>query len=131
MRERSNATAVSNEQIIAALLQSGTIREAAQAVNISPRAIYDRMKEDREFRGMYAQAKTDLMRQAVFSISGRLSEAITAVADIMNDPETNAAVRLQAAQTIINNATKFSKWLQEDESHARTEAAGPFDVEAW
>lgn len=130
-RKERNENAVSNEEIIAALLQSGTIREAAQAVHISPRAIYDRMKNDRDFRGEYAAAKTDIMRRAVFSINERLSAAINAVADIMEDPEVNAAVRLQAAQTIINNASKFSKWLQEDESYTRTEATGPFDISTW
>lgn len=125
---KQNAKAVSNEEIIAALLQFGTIREAAEAAGTTPRTIYDRMKNDREFRGEYAEAKNSIIRKAVFSINEKLAQAIDAVSDIMNDPNTNAAVRLQAAQTIINNAAKFNERLTKDESHARSESTDPMDI---
>ncbi len=119
-------TATSDEEIIAALLQSGTIREAADTLNIAPRTIYDRMKS-KDFRGLYSEAKTGIMRKAVFSVNERLGAAVDTVAEIMEDRNVNAATRLQAAQTIISNAGKLSKWLQEDESQTRTEASGIFD----
>lgn len=129
---RKNNTAVSNEQIIAALLQSGTIREAAEATGVSPRTIYDRMRTDRAFRGEYAEAKNSIMRRAVFNLSERLSAAVDTVAEIMEDPNTNPATRLQAAQTILNNASKFNAWLQQGESHARSESSkDPLDVSLW
>ena len=129
---RKNETAVSNEEIIAALLQHGTIREAAQATGVSPRTIYDRMRNDREFRGEYAEAKNSIMRRAVFNMSERLSAAVDTVAEIMADPNTNPATRLQAAQTILNNASKFTAWLQQGESHARSESSkDPLDVSLW
>lgn len=121
-----NETAVSNEEIIAALLQHGTIKEAAAAVGASSRAIYDRMQE-KDFRAEYKAAKADIMRKAVISLNGRIAEAITAIADIMNDPATNPAVRLQAAQTILNNSSKFTERLWKDETEAREEAKGPWD----
>ena len=120
-----NTKAISNEEIIAALLQHGTIREAAEAAGTTPRTIYDRMK-DREFRADYMEAKNDIIRKAVYSINAKLSEAIDAVADIMNDADTNPAVRLQAAQTIINNAAKFAERLTKDERQSRLEAVSPF-----
>ena len=129
---KRNETAVSNEEIIAALLQHGTIREAAEATGLSTRAIYDRMRKDRDFRGEYAEAKNSLMRRAVFSMSERLSAAIDTIAEIMTDTETNPAIRLQCAQTILNNASKFNAWLQQGESHARSESAtDPLDVTLW
>ena len=123
-----NTKAVSNEEIIAALLQYGTIKEAAAAAGTTPRTVYDRMKNDRDFRGEYAEAKNSIVRKAVFSINERLEQAIEAVCDIMNDPETNPAVRLQAAQTILNNAAKFNERLTKDESHARSESTNPMDI---
>ena len=126
--KKSNTKAVSNEEIIAALLQHGTVREAAEAAGTTPRTIYDRMNNDYEFRGQYAEAKSSLVRKAVFSINEKLADAIEAVSDIMNDPDTNAAVRLQAAQTIINNAAKFAERLNKDESHARNEGRDPADI---
>lgn len=125
---RSNTKAISNEEIIAALLQHGTVKEAAAAAGTTPRTIYDRMN-DREFRSEYMEAKNDIIRKAVFSINEKLSAAIDAVVDIMNDKETNPAVRLQAAQTIINNAGKFSDRLTKDEYQSRNEAKNPFDFD--
>lgn len=123
-----NTKAISNEEIIAALLQHGTVREAAEAAGTTPRTIYDRMK-DREFRADYMEAKNDIIRKAVYSINAKLSEAIDAVADIMNDADTNPAVRLQAAQTIINNAAKFADRLTKDERQSRLEAEPPFSFD--
>ena len=59
------AQGVSNEEIIAALLNSGTVKDAAEKVGLTPRTIYSRM-DDREFAAEYAEAKADLIRQAVF-----------------------------------------------------------------
>ena len=124
---KKNNGAVSNEEIIAALLQHGTIKAAADAVGVGMRTIYDRMNE-REFRAEYAQAKNDIVRQAVFSINGKLAQAIEAVADIMTDKEVNPATRLQAAQTIINNAGKFAERLTKDETAARVEGQTGMDA---
>lgn len=120
----TNTKAVSNEEIIAALLQHGTVKEAAAAAGVAPRTIYDRMN-DREFRAEYMEAKNDIIRKAVFSINEKLSAAIDAIVDIMNDKEVNPAVRLQAAQTIINNAGKFADRLTKDEYQSRSEASSP------
>lgn len=121
-----NTRAISDEEIIAALLQNGTVKAAAQAAGTTPRTIYDRMQE-REFIAAYNSAKNDIIRQSVFSINGKLSEAINAVAEIMNDPKVNPATRLQAAQTILNNAGKFSERLAKDEKTARNSAQSALD----
>ena len=119
--------AVSNEEIIAALLASGTVKDAAAKTGMTTRTLYERMS-DREFRAAYNSAKADIVRQAVFSINGKLSAAIDAVAEIMTDKEVNAAVRLQAAQTIINNAGKFADRLTKDESLTAKYTKDPFDL---
>ena len=105
---------VSDEMLVAALLQHSTIAEAAEAAGITPRAFYDRMKSD-EFQGLYCAARTELYRTATLNVNRRLSEAVDCIADIMNDPDTNPAVRLQAAQTIITNAAKFADRLTVEE----------------
>ena len=107
--------AISDEQIIAALLDHGTIRAAAQAAGISERTLYDRMNKG-DFQALYKAAKADLIRAAVLNINRQLQAAIDTVVEVMQDPENNAAVRLQAAQTILNNAGKFAQRLQLDEN---------------
>lgn len=123
-----NAKAISNEAIISALLQHGTIKEAANAAGTTPRTIYDRMQTDRDFRGKYAEAKNGIVRKAIFSINEKLGAAINAVCDIMEDKTVNPAVRLQAAQTILNNAAKFSDRLFTDERRAAKEGTDPLDI---
>ena len=118
--------AVSNEKIIAALMSYATIKDAAAAAGVSTRTIYDRM-QDRGFRSELMTAKTEILRQAVSAMQKRLTDAVEAVAAIMDDPETNPAVRLQAAQTILNNAGKFADRLCRDENNARNEAKDPAD----
>lgn len=120
-----NTKAVSDEEIIAALLQHCTIKEAAAAAGTTPRTIYDRMQE-RSFRAVYMEAKNDVLRRAVFSINEKLAAAVNEVAAIMTDRDTNPAIRLQAAQTIINNAAKFSERLEQSEYASRTLAQDPF-----
>ena len=111
----ANKKTIPDEQIIAALLSHGTIKTAAAAVGLSERAVYDRMNAG-EFQALYKAAKADLIRAAVFNINSQLEAAITTVAEIMSNPDNNAAVRLQAAQTILNNAGKFAQRLQIDET---------------
>lgn len=106
-----------NEQIISALIQHGTVAEAAKAAGVSPRTIYDRM-QDREFIADYKRAKSDIIRSAVFSINGKLSDAISTIADMMQDKDIPPAIRLQAAQTILNNAEKFTNRLDREEHQA-------------
>lgn len=121
--------AITDEQIISALLASGTIAEAAAKVGLSTRAVYDRMN-NKDFKALYAGAKTDIVRTAVFKINGKLTEAIDAVSEIMADKEINAAVRLQAAQTIINNAGKFAERLQHEElSNIENNVKSFWDIE--
>ena len=111
---------VTDEQIIAALLTGGTIKDAAAAAGVSERTIYDRMNQG-DFQALYKAAKADLIRAAVFSLNGKVQAAIDTVAAIMQDDNNNAAVRLQAAQTILTNAGKFAARLQADEGSVITQ----------
>jgi len=112
---KTKQAAISDEEIIAALLSSGTIREAAQAAGISERALYERMKGG-NFQALYKSAKADTIRAAVVSLNSKLQAAINTITEIMEDQEANPATRLQAAQTILNNAGKLADRLQAAEN---------------
>ena len=113
MAKTKQAT-ITDEQIISALLQNGTQRAAAAAVGIDERTIYNRMN-DGEFKALYNSAKADILRVAVVNINNQLSAALDVVVEVMTNPENNPATRLQAAQTIINNAGKFAERLRCEE----------------
>lgn len=104
----------SDEKIIAALLQHGNAKEAATAAGTTTAFIYERMKAP-EFIELYRGAKNDIVRAAVFNINKQLGAAVETVAEIMEDKSVNPATRLQAAQTLLNNAGKFAARLNNDE----------------
>ena len=79
---------------------------------------------EQEFQAAYREAKTDLLREAAFSIAEKLSGAVETVWQIQNDKMVPPAVRVQAAQVIINNAGKFADRLTSDEA-ANQEARNP------
>ena len=110
----SKSQVASDEKIIAALLQFGTIKEAADNAGATTAFIYERMKAP-EFMALYRGAKNDIVRAAVFNINKQLGAAVDTVAEIMQDKTVNPATRLQAAQTLLNNAGKFATRLNNDE----------------
>lgn len=111
----AKSKAVSDEELVVALLDHGTIKEAAQAVGLAERTVYERMTKS-DFQAAYRAAKNDLIRAAVVNLNKRIQSAVDVVVDIMEDTDTNPATRLQAAQTILSNAAKFSTRLQADEA---------------
>ncbi len=117
---------IENEVVISALLQHGTIKDTAAALNITPRAIQDRMK-DAEFTAAYMEARNDVLRAALHNLNSKVGAAINEIAAIMQDKEVNAAIRLQAAQTILTHAGKFSDRLAHDEFESR-QTNDPFSL---
>ena len=109
------AQAISNEEIIAALLSAGSVKAAATAAGIPVRTLYDRMN-NAEFQTLYRSARAEVLRAAVHNLNSHTQEAINTIAEVMNDPDINPATRLQAAQTILNTASKYSQRLQAEES---------------
>ena len=109
---------VSDEEILAALMKYGTIKDASTATGASVRAIYDRMHE-REFKALYEAARADALRQATSSLNGRITKAVETIEAIMDDMEAPAAIRLQAANTLLANVEKFAGRLQEVEAGLR------------
>ena len=67
---------ISNEAIINALIQFGTVREAAESIGCKPRTIYNRMNNDDEFIEDYNAAKKDITRKAVASFNNKINLAI-------------------------------------------------------
>ena len=132
MASKKNQTAVSDEEIIAALLNSGSIAQAAELTGIAPRTIYDRMGT-RDFKAAYSAAKSDLVRAAVLTMNRSLSAAVEVVTGIMNDEKNTAGTRLQAAKLLIENAAKFSDRLSDADktTAAWAEPALSFDMSKW
>lgn len=113
MKKRTQV--ISDEEILAALLSSGTVREAASAAGLPIRTLYDRMNAP-DFQIMYREARADVLREATNNLNKRMQAAVDTIVEIMTDAENNPAIRLQAAQTILKNAITFSARLQSEQA---------------
>lgn len=105
---------VTDEQIISALLNNRTMKEAAQSIGLTERTVYSRM-QDGDFKVLYKAVKADVIRNSVFSINQQLGAALDTVTEIMQDKNVSPAIRLQAADKIFLYADKFAKRLATDE----------------
>ena len=83
---------------------------------------------DQQFRAEYQAAKAAVMREAVNNLNSRIGAAISTIAGIMEDTEANPAIRLQAAQTILNTAAKFTERLDKADAAALDARRMSFDI---
>ena len=87
----AKSKAISDEQLIAALLANGTIKAAAAAVGLSERAVYDRMN-DGDFKALHGRGYKDCSRDH----AGQGQQRRSAIAGRANDPEQRREVRAAA-----------------------------------
>ena len=109
---------ISDEQIVGAVMRYGTTIEAAQALGCDPSTIYRRMRTS-SVQALYHSFQADMLRQTVEDLCEARDDALTVVQNIMNDPDVNAAIRLQAAQTILSNDLKYAERLAQVEDRAK------------
>lgn len=113
--------AVTDEKIVAALIANKSKKEAAKAAGISEQTLYNRLKAP-ECRALFAQEMADILRETTLTVKSKLSDAINTIDEIINNKEVNPAVRLQAAQTMINTIIKLdSQLIDADEYAAATQ----------
>ena len=122
-------SAISNEEIIAALMNSSTLAQAAQAAGISSRALYSRLTEQ-DFTAKYQAARAAVLRETVNQLTTRASAAVNTIAGIMEDKEASPATRLQAAQIILNETAKFTARLDKADADALKARSLSFDYYA-
>lgn len=99
---------LTDEEIIAALIDSGSIKGAAASLECTARTLYERMKKD-EFRALYTQAKAEIIRTATAKLQGNLGGAIDTLAEIMNDKEAAKQTRANCAVSILQYGARFTE----------------------
>ena len=97
---------VSNEQIVSALFSTGTNKAAAAAVGLSERAFYERVRSP-ECQKLITETKAAILENATNRAESRLCAAFDVMDKIMNDEETAASVRLQAADALVRQTLKL------------------------
>jgi hypothetical protein len=96
---------VSDEQLIEAIITHQTNEQAAAAVGLSVRTLYER-KSDEAFRARLQEAREMQLRAAVDELSRAALSAVLELEAIATNPANPAGVRVQAAQGLLAYAFK-------------------------
>ena len=113
---------IDDEKILAALLTAGSVRKAAQIADISESTVRNRMA-DPEFRGKYDKLRGDLLQEATAGLTAKLESATATMAEIMEDTENAASVRLAACDALLRNCLKYFSVAEIERRIAALEAA--------
>jgi hypothetical protein len=93
------------EEAILALLSNRTVEDAARAVKITPRTLYRWLNEP-GFDAAYRQARRAAFRQGAARLQQASSAAVSVLLRVLADPATPAAVKVRAADSVLNHAAK-------------------------
>jgi hexokinase len=103
---------------LASLLAGSTIEQAAASARVNPATVY-RWLQQEAFRQQYQQARRQVVERAASSIQQAATEAVQVMTTIMLDKGAAPSVRLRAAQTVYEQATK---WVEIEDVQQRLEA---------
>jgi hypothetical protein len=93
------------EEAIAALLLHRNTEEAARAVGIAPKTLL-RWLQIPEFQAAFRAAKWAVYSQAIGRLHQMSGPAVSTLGKVMVDPSTPAAVKVRAADSILNHTIK-------------------------
>ena len=99
---------LTDEAIVSALIECGSIKGAAASLQCTARTLYERMKKP-EFKKIYAQAKADILKTATAKLQGNLCGAIDTLSEIMQDPEAAKQTRVNSAVSILQYGARFTE----------------------
>ena len=110
-----------DEVIIQALIEQGTIRGASAFLKCQERTIFERMKKE-SFKRQYNQAKAEIVKQATTKLQVNLSKAIDTLVEIMTDKDSAPQTRVNCAESIIRNTLKLVELVDIQEELERLKA---------
>ena len=98
--------AISDEQIMSALLLAGSVRRAAKIADVSESTIRNRLK-DKSFRAEYDRQRADFVQQITAGIAAKLESAVGVAAELLENPNTPASVRLGAVDALLRHFLRY------------------------
>lgn len=113
-------------QALAALMESSTLTEAAEKAGISRRSLYTYIREESDFARAYQALQDTAATAAAEAAEARAAEASSVVKSIMDDTAQPAAIRLKAAQIILETSAKNREKLERITQRAVNETAPLF-----
>jgi len=105
MAARGSILGRKQEEAIAALLTQRNVEEAARSAGIGVRTLLRWLKLP-EFQNAYRQARRETFSQSIARLQQGTSAAATTLLKVMIDPSAPASVRVRAADSVLNHASK-------------------------
>ena len=93
------------EDAVAALLTQRNMEEAAKAVGISTTTLISWTKQP-EFQTAYREAKRAAFSQSISRLQQASGAAVSTLLKVMVDPNTPAATRVRAADSVLDHSAK-------------------------
>lgn len=99
---------LADEQIIAALIECGSITDAAVKLGCNRKTLYARMAKP-SFKDLYSQFKSDMIRSAAARLQSATNTAIDTLYEVMTDESTAKQTRVYCAVSVLQYAMKFTE----------------------
>jgi hypothetical protein len=113
---------VRQQKAIPALVTHATIKGAAAELGLNQVTLI-RWLTQPAFAAAYREARHVVMAEAFAVLQKASAKAVETIISVMEDPEANAFVRLQAAQSVLNTALKTRATEELEERIAALEQA--------
>lgn len=123
----------SDEAILIALCNAGSVKAASRECGVSPPTIYRRLQDD-AFRQKLDAVRDDALKEASARLSGRLTAAVDALTEIMNDRNTAQQTRANAAAQILSYGLRFAEtcdFLRRTEALEKMEGISDADAKSY
>ena len=106
------------EGAIAALLTHPTIEDAARVAGVGEKTLR-RWKKEPQFKAEYLQARKEVLLQSLARLQQATGAASVTILRLMADPKAPAAVRLRAAECVLDRS---SHGIEREDIEARLAA---------
>ena len=93
------------EQAISALLSQPTLKAAAEVAGIGEKTLW-RWLQNQDFQDAFMEVRRQLVQQVVSNIQRSMSKAVNTLLEVMDDPDSPASSKVQAARSIIDVGLK-------------------------
>lgn len=113
---------------LAALLDSTTLTEAAEKVGLNRQTIYRYMRDDPEFSRAYKEAQERIAFEQTETIIADRQRAKETIFAIMEDVKQPGAVRLKAAQSVLEASEAAEARQRKIINENINRHSDPFDI---
>jgi hypothetical protein len=105
---RNSTLTAKQQRAIAALLSESSVLAAAQRAGVPPRTLFTWLR-DPGFVEEYRGARREVVTQAIAKLQGIASQAVVALADVVNDSAAPPQARVSAAKTVLDVVVKATE----------------------